>query len=152
MTSGEISKSVVINRLDWIRRMLAEIRALPIGNSSAFFADSRNIWTAESRLRRCIEALFDLGRHILAKGHGFGVSEYKEIATQLGECGALSIPEVELLSMIAGYQNRLVHFYHEIAAEELFDICDARLSDLENLANSMYSWLHSHPEKLDESL
>ena len=35
---------------------------------------------ADSCLRRSLEALFDIGRHILAKGYARGVTEYKEIA------------------------------------------------------------------------
>ena len=75
-----------------------------------FFADRRNVWTAESCFRRALEALLDLGRHILTKGFSLGVSEYKEIATRLGEQGVLSQGEAELLRTLAGYRNRLVHF------------------------------------------
>jgi len=39
----------------------AEIRSLPLENPSGFFADRRNIWSAESCLRRSLEALFDVG-------------------------------------------------------------------------------------------
>ena len=80
MTPGQISKRVVADRMAWVEAMLGEIRALPLGDRPAFFADSRNVWAAESCLRRALEALLDLGRHILAKGFGLGVSEYKEIA------------------------------------------------------------------------
>lgn len=50
--------------------MVQTIRELPLEDREAFFADNRNIWTADSCLRRGLEALFDLGRHILAKGFG----------------------------------------------------------------------------------
>lgn len=29
--------------------------------------------------RRYLKALFDVGRHILAKGYGVGISEYREV-------------------------------------------------------------------------
>lgn len=67
MMPGKLSKRVVSDRLGWAARMLAEIRALPLESRAIFFEDSRNIWAAESCLRRALEALFDLGRHILAK-------------------------------------------------------------------------------------
>ncbi len=76
MTPDLISKLVVVDRLDWISRMIEAINALPLGDSESFFADGRNLMTAESGLRRALEAIFDLGRHILAKGFGEGVSEY----------------------------------------------------------------------------
>ena len=37
MTPGLVSKRVVIDRLVWIERMLAEIRALPLEDKQAFF-------------------------------------------------------------------------------------------------------------------
>ena len=84
MTPGRLSKRVVSDRLSWVERMVQEMQALPLKDQEAFFADRRNIWAAESCLRRGLEALFDLGRHILAKGFGLGISEYKEIASGLG--------------------------------------------------------------------
>ena len=50
--------------------MVSEIRALPLSDKEAFFSDRRDVWAAESCLRRALEALLDLGRHILAKGYG----------------------------------------------------------------------------------
>ncbi|RLC77355.1 MAG: hypothetical protein DRI61_11725, partial [Chloroflexi bacterium] len=85
MSPGEISKRVVLDRIAWIEQMLEDIRSLPLDNWEQFFADKRNVWTAESCLRRALEALLDLGRHILAKGFGVGVSEYKEVAVKLRE-------------------------------------------------------------------
>lgn len=80
MTPKPVSKRVVADRLETVKFLLGEIRSLPLADRNAFFADRRNIWAAESCLRRSLEAVFDLGRHILAKGFGLGISEYKEIA------------------------------------------------------------------------
>lgn len=152
MTPGQISRRVVADRLAWVERMVAEIRALPLADREAFFSDRRNLWTAESCLRRALEALLDLGRHILAKGFGIGVSEYKEIAVALGERGVLFPDEAQLLRTLAGYRNRLVHFYHEVSPEELYEICSQRLSDLEKVASAYRRWLGEHPAWLNERL
>ncbi|MGQ9467088.1 MAG: type VII toxin-antitoxin system HepT family RNase toxin [Anaerolineae bacterium] len=152
MTPGRLSKRVVGDRLAWIERMVQEIRSLPLENKEAFFADRRNVWTAESCLRRALEALFDLGRHIMAKGFGQGASEYEEIPIGLKERGVLSPAEAELLRALAGYRNRLVHFYHEVTPEELYEVCAYRLTDLERVADGYRRWLGGHPELLDETL
>ena len=152
MMPGSISKRVVVDRLAWVDQMLVEIRALPLGDPDVFFADSRNIWAAESCLRRGLEALFDLGRHILAKGYGVGASEYKEIATRLEERGVLSATDANLFRLLAGYRNRLVHFYHEVSPEELYRICATRLGDLERLSDLYRAWLKANPDQLDEAL
>ena len=152
MTPDKISKHVTSDRLAWVERMLGEIRSLPLDSPQAFFADQRNLWAAESCLRRALEALFDLGRHIIAKGFGLAVSEYKEIASALKEQGVLAQNDAELLRTLAGYRNRLVHFYHEVSPQELYDICSQRLGEVEHLAFVLREWLRQHPAYLDETL
>lgn len=102
MTPDHISKRIVVDRLDLIDRLLREIRPLLFGDRQTFFVDRRNIWAAESCLRRSLEALFDLGRHILAKGYGQGVSEYKEIAVRLHDQGILLDKEAKMMQILAG--------------------------------------------------
>lgn len=93
-----------------------------------------------------------LGRHILAKGYGLGVSEYKEIAIRLHDQGVLLDKEAKMMQILAGYRNRLVHFYHEVSPEELFEICGHRLGDLELIVDAYRRWLNGHPDKLDSAL
>lgn len=152
MTPGLISKKVVADRFDWVVRMLAEIRSLPLHNYQDFIADKRNVWSAESCLRRSLEALLDIGRHILAKGFATGVAEYKEIAQRLGEFGVLSSGEAEILRILAGYRNRMIHFYHEIGVEELYKICKERIGDLEIVRDAYLRWLKDHSDQIDERL
>jgi uncharacterized protein YutE (UPF0331/DUF86 family) len=152
MTPGTLSERVVLDRTSWVHSMLEEIRALPLEQQKAFFSDRRNVWTAESCLRRALEALLDLGRHILAKGFGQGVTEYKDIAQQLKRVGVLTPDESELLRTMAGYRNRMVHFYHEITDEELYAISTQQLGDVETVLQAMVAWIEAHPELLDRSL
>ncbi|HJS17418.1 MAG TPA: DUF86 domain-containing protein [Anaerolineales bacterium] len=132
--------------------MLSEIRSLPLEDKAVFMEDSRNVWTAESCLRRALEALFDMGRHISAKGFGEAVTEYKEIALALKRHDVVSVGELSLMQKLAGYRNRLVHFYHDVSADELYEICSTHLGDVELIANSFRSWLLNHPNLLDETL
>ena len=152
MTKSKISQRIAADRTAWIERMLHEIRALPLEDAEAFFADTRNVWAAESCLRRAIEALLDLGRHLLAKGFGVGVTEYKQIAGALLEAGVVDAPVAEFLTTLAGYRNRLVHFYHEVSQEELHGICSTELADIEAALSSLKHWLRNHPEFLDTGL
>ncbi len=152
MLPGKISKRVVSDRLAWVDRMLNEIHALPLESKIVFMQDSRNVWAAESCLRRALEALFDLGRHIAAKGYGEAVTEYKEIAITLKKHNVVSVEESTLMQKLAGYRNRLVHFYHDVSPDELYEICASHLGDVETIANSLRLWLASHSELLDETL
>ncbi len=152
MTRGAISRRVVADRLGIARELLGDIRALPLSDQDEFFADRRNLWTAESCLRRTLEAMLDVGRHILAKGFAVGVSEYKEIATGLEQHGVLSPVDASLLRTLAGYRNRMVHFYHEVSGEELFAICGEQLGEVEQVCHALAEWIRENPARVDPVL
>jgi uncharacterized protein YutE (UPF0331/DUF86 family) len=152
MSPSKVSRRIVLDRIAWVDRMVKEIRSLPLADRSSFLAESRNVWAAESCLRRAIEALFDIGRHILARGFGRGDVEYREIADGLGTTGVLDPSESTLLRTLAGYRNRLVHFYHEVSADKLFDICTLQLDDLDRIRRAYHCWMESHTGMIDTTL
>lgn len=152
MTPSKLREKIIAERMAWIRQMIMEIKRLPIESSEVFLCDSRNVAAAESYLRRALEALMDLGRHILAKSFGRPVVEYKEIPSQLHKVRVLEAEDAALMREMAGYRNRMVHFYSEITNDELYDICSRQLSDLERVLASILKWINAHPELLDRSL
>jgi len=152
MTPRSIRTQVVLERVAWVRSMLDSLRNLPIHTTEEFAADERNSAAAESFLRRALEGLLDLGRHILAKGFGEGVIEYKKIADRLLAHRILSEEARTLLIQMAGYRNRLTHFYGDVTDEELRMICENELGDIELVLEEILAWLRAHPELLDESL
>lgn len=152
MTPSKIRADVVAERISWIRSMTESVRKLPATDYQEFASDARNIAAAESYLRRAIEALLDLGRHILSKGFGIAVAEYKDIGTKLYEEGVLSESNGILLRRIAGYRNRMVHFYHEISNMELYQLCTQNLKDIEDVLELLVDWLRNHPDKLDRQI
>jgi uncharacterized protein YutE (UPF0331/DUF86 family) len=152
MMAQKISRRVMVDRLAWVERMTVQIRALPLDDRVAFFADLRNVWTVESCLRRALEALFDSGRHILAKRFASGVTEYKQIASELQNFGVLSPAEAATLRILAGYRNRMVHFYHEVEPDELYEIARTHLSEVMQLASALTRWLEQYPEAIQDDL
>jgi uncharacterized protein YutE (UPF0331/DUF86 family) len=141
MTPAEVNKDVISQRKLWIRRMIASLRSLPLQDKAEFLRDPHTVAAAESYLRRALEALFDVGRHILAKKYAFPAAEYKEIAEILFEKKILGKKEKDLLRIMAGYRNRMVHFYHEITPEELYDICRHQLDDITTLLDAILNRL-----------
>jgi len=150
MTPGKISKKVVSERTSLIREMLSDIKELPLGSLEEFLGDKRNVASAESYLRRALEGLLDLGRHILAKAFGHPVTEYKEIARGLLEKEVLTEKEAELLTKMAGYRNRMTHFYHEITSEELYEICRDHIDEVTLVLDRLIEWLKANRDRIDE--
>jgi uncharacterized protein YutE (UPF0331/DUF86 family) len=152
MSPTKISLRIFLDRLAWVERLVAQIRQLPLSDMHTFVADPRNALAAESCLRRALEAFFDLGRHILARGFGTGVSEYREIADGLAARAVLDPAQAGLAKILAGYRNRLVHFYHEVSVQELSEICSGQLQDLTSLTDALKQWFDTHQDLVDPSL
>ncbi len=152
MVPGTANQRVIADRLDWVQRMVEEIRSLPLGSLNEFISDRRNIAAAESCLRRALEALLDLGRHLLAKVFGEAVTEYKKIAEELHRRQVLDSDAAHRLRILAGYRNRLVHFYHDVTEPELYAICTRELSDLLSVKDAYVNYLKNHPECIDTVL
>jgi uncharacterized protein YutE (UPF0331/DUF86 family) len=147
-----VRATVVADKAAVLQRMLAGIATLPLAGEAAFLADPRMVAAGESFLRRGLEALFDVGRHVLAKAFGDPAADYKAIAERLGAHSILDASQVERLRAMAGYRNRLVHFYDEVTPAELFRILSEHTGDLREILDALRAWLAVHPERVDAGL
>lgn len=114
-----------------IQGFVNELKNFSSFSKEEFLSDDRNPAAAESFLRRSLETIFDIGRHILAKSYGFKELEYKNIAIELGKKGIVDKEYSKTLIKMAGYRNRMVHLYYEIGSEEIYEIVKNHLSDIE---------------------
>jgi uncharacterized protein YutE (UPF0331/DUF86 family) len=96
---------------------------------------------AENRLRRAIEALFDLGRHLVVKS-GAGVPpDYRSVIELLKEGGILPGDFAGRIEGMAGYRNRIVHDYNRVTPDELYHILHNRLSDFDLFCKYIVEYL-----------
>jgi uncharacterized protein YutE (UPF0331/DUF86 family) len=138
VTLGNVDLKTVGDRLEIIQTCLEELRSLPANTLDEFASDFRNPATAESLLRRAIQALFDLLRHLLSKRYGRGTLEYKETARLAVRKKLVNDPRLAgVLKELAGFRNRLIHFYDEVTTEELYGIVKNELGDLEQIAEQL---------------
>lgn len=138
MTSGPIDFKVVQDRLQIIEDCLQGLRSLPLASLETFQADYRNPAAAESLLRRALEALLDVARHLLAKGFGQRSLEYRQVALLSVEKGLIRDARLgERFLLIAGYRNRLTHVYSEVTPAELYEIASEKLGDVEAIATEL---------------
>ena len=152
MSPSKVRVAIVMQKSALIDDMLGGLERLPLSSLEAFRAEPRDAAAAESYLRRALEALLDLGRHLLAKGLGERALEYKQIALALRRAGVLDEACAEDLLDMAGYRNRLTHFYDEVTTAELFDICAHRTGDIRRVREALLDWLRQHPELVDGDL
>jgi uncharacterized protein YutE (UPF0331/DUF86 family) len=152
VSPSKVRVATVLKKSALVDEMLRGLAALPLETLEAFEEDPRDTAAAESYLRRALEALLDLGRHILAKGLGEGTLEYRQIALALRRAGVVDEAQGTALYDMAGYRNRLTHFYDEVSTAELYDVCAHRGTEVLQVRDAMLEWLRRHPELVDGEL
>lgn len=138
-----VDKVTVKDRLCRIARSIDRLARLAQVDREAFLEpDSDLPAIAESHLRRSLEAVFDVGRHLLAKqGRADLAREYRSIAVGLVQMGIVPAELQDTLVKMAGYRNRLVHFYHEVSNEELYQVITENLDDLRAFVRCVFAYL-----------
>ncbi|MBU1045966.1 DUF86 domain-containing protein [Patescibacteria group bacterium] len=129
MKKLKIDKKIIFERMKIIEihvGRLEEIREL----SKAKFAFPDNFAIAAYNLRSALEATFDICAHILSRIPGAQIDEYKKMALEMGRQKVIpnDFAEENLYEM-AGYRNRLTHFYFEVSAKEMHKIIQNNLDD-----------------------
>lgn len=144
-----VNKTMIRERLTLIKEYVDRLERLSqiplkefIGNDSCA--------AAESYLRRSLEAIFDIGRHIVAKGGYIELAqEYRSIAKGLQELHVVDPPLGRKLVKMAGYRNRMVHFYNLITDEEIYAIISRELGDIRSFLLQVKNYLDNLSEKID---
>ncbi len=126
---ANINRSVIEEKIKLIEKHLGRLEGLR-GLSKGRFALPDNFDIAAYNLRCALEATFDICAHILARIPGVQVDEYKNMALEMGKQGLVpkKFSQKNLYEM-AGYRNRLTHFYFEIKPDEMLKIIQEDLGD-----------------------
>lgn len=141
MYKPPLSKIKIESKLAIIREALVELpKTVADCTEERFATDITKFAVAEHFLRRALEAVFDIGGHIISRfayAPGKRPKTMKEIAQALGERGIVDHAFANgVLVKMAGYRNRMVHFYDEITPGELYTIVTKNLEDFEIFANA----------------
>lgn len=129
MSNLKIDKRVIIARMKLIEKHVCRLDKLKELSKGRFALDD-NFAIASHNLRCALEAAFDICAHILARIPDVQVDEYKKMALEMGrqKITPMDFAEKKLYKM-AGYRNRLTHFYFEVTAEEMYKIIQNDLGD-----------------------
>ena len=93
--------------------------------------------SAERFLQLAIEALIDIGNHIIAEKDWGIINESRDVAYILFEKGVLDEPSRELFLKMIGFRNILVHEYMEVDVNTVFDITKNKLNDIRKILSAL---------------
>ncbi len=148
MTKVHIEPDIILKRIAGIQTELSDLHDIKDQSFEDF--STGNGWKlAQFHLHRCLEGVFNISSHLLARIPGGVATKYKEIALKMGEFNL--VPKdfaIEKLAKMANYRNRLVHFYAEINPQELYQILQEDLEDFDIFLISIKEVL-SDPKKFN---
>ncbi len=130
-----VSPEVIRKRLRLLEGYLQRLRRIQRENDrERFLGDSDQQALAEHYLRLAIEAIIDVGQHIIASSAWESAEDYAAVFQILAKHGVLPKELLVRLEGMAGFRNLLVHDYAEVDPVRVFDVVQTRLGDLEALA------------------
>jgi len=155
MRSPPISKTKLESKLAIIREALLELAKLAALSKTQFIADKRNFAIAEHYLRRALEAIFDTASHVISRypyAPGKRPATFKELAIALGDRKIIEKNFAkDTLVKMAGYRNRMVHFYSEVTPDEVYELITTKRTDIEQFGQSIVT-LIKNPKKFNLEL
>ncbi len=136
-----LNHELIEERMSQIRISTNRLKKMEALSLEKFNSNPDHYAIAEHHLRRALESLFDIGRHIIAK-KGLGKPEkYSQIVELLGQQNIISPQFSQNMKGMAGYRNRLVYEYAKVTPEELHSIIKTRLDDLARFCGYIVEFL-----------
>lgn len=128
-----VRPEILRRRLEKLREYLHILEDLSRASESEFLADPRLYGSAERFLQLAIEALLDMGAHVVAE-MGLGKTEaYRDIPRALEAAGLLPSELARRWEKLVGFRNILVHEYVDLDRRSVYRILQEELADLHKL-------------------
>lgn len=125
-----LNREVLQTRIAYIEDSLRSLERFKGISFEEFHSNTDHFRIAFYDLHRALESVMDIGSHILSRIPGARPSSYKDIPRLL-ERNKIIPNDFALnqLTKMAGYRNRMVHFYGEITEQEIYHIIQEELED-----------------------
>jgi len=125
-----LNKEVIQTRVSYIEDSLKSLERFKGISYKEFHSNSDNFRIAFYDLHRALEAVMGIGSHILSRIPGARPTSYKDIPRLLEKHKIIPADfATNQLKKMAGYRNRMVHFYGEITEKEIYSIIQEELGD-----------------------
>jgi uncharacterized protein YutE (UPF0331/DUF86 family) len=128
-----IRVEVIRKRLNKLDEYLSILQGIRRYNWEEFLSDPEHYGSAERFLQLAIEAVNDIGSHVIAVLSLGTVNWYSDIPTILEEKGYIGPELREKWIRMIGFRNALVHDYLEIDRRIVYEVLQSGLDDLEEL-------------------
>jgi uncharacterized protein YutE (UPF0331/DUF86 family) len=142
-----IDKEKIKSKIRIIHENLQELEDMKSISLEDLLKQKRDVAAAKYFIRVSIEAMIDIGSHIIAKCMLGSPSTNAEVMKMLGEKGILPQENLPTYLKMVKYRNRLVHFYHEVTIPEIYDIIQNHQKDFKCFIKDILIFLDKHEQE-----
>ena len=132
-----VDSSVVLARVTKIRQCVAILRRYALLDENSFLGNPDVSGNAERQLQVAIQAVIDIGNHVLADRDLGTAKDYKDIFRILSENRIVSKSLAGRLASMTGLRNVLVHDYLEVDLTIVRNILRKDLADFEKFITAV---------------
>lgn len=126
---AEIDKRRVMEKIRIIQECLNKLRTLSQLSVDEFTSDFKNFDSAKYNLQIAIEAMIDIGNHIISR-KGLGTPKtYRDTFEALHKGNIIPKEDLATYKLMARFRNRIVHFYDEVDDREVYKILQNNFPD-----------------------
>ncbi len=140
-TKDWINRQAVLERIGHINKMLGYLKRHSRRPFEGFLDDEETAYAAVYELQTALEAVADIGNHLIA-AVGLGTPQTREeIMLILGRAGVV-LPELaERLGLAPKMRNVLVHGYLEVIMGQVYQALQQDLGDLEAFCQAILGYI-----------
>ena len=124
-----IDKERINHKIVLIENNLAKLQELSKLDENEFISDFRNIESSKHLLQVSVECMIDICEHIVAKKRLGTPDTAAECIRMVFSSGYVSNINVETYITMTKFRNRIVHLYHDLDENEIYQILRNNLSD-----------------------
>ncbi len=129
-----VKKEVVLKRAEKCEDYLCQLNKISKKYSYQDYITDPLIYASSERfLHLTIEALLDIGNHIISDDNLGKVNFYRDIPEILFENDYLNKNQKQLFIKIIGFRNILVHDYIDLDHKLVYQLLNNKLTDLKDI-------------------
>ncbi len=134
-------RSTVQERLKKLEEQLILLREVQQVGKEKFLADPREHVYALHLLQTAIQAMIDIGTHLISGLNLGRVETYRDIARLLSQRGIIPEEFRPKFESMIGLRNLIIHEYLKIEFEKIYTILQDNLEDLTEFAKHIQGFL-----------
>ena len=129
-----VNREIIQKRLEKSREYIEFLNNIKDNYSLNEFKNNKMVYGSSERfLHLTIEALLDMGNHLVSDQDLGNIDSYRDIPKILHQNDYITSDQKEIFIKIIGFRNILVHDYLDIDKATVYKIIKENLSDLTDL-------------------